>query len=72
MMMHTQIEESINWSKNYEDKLSSFAGCMDENFDTRSQIQKFSFLNLSSPSEFRKNVSDNGTNPLAKVYGLFN
>jgi hypothetical protein len=53
----------------WKDRLGSIP---DTNTITSNDLSMFDKLNFSTCEQFKDSVSHSGTNPLAKVYGLFN
>ena len=66
------IVDTFLWGKSYETQFKSYASLIVDDYDGKSQVDKFSFINGQSVEEFKRIVSCDGSNPMSNLYGLFN
>ena len=73
------LDMTINGCSNFTSKLNHFSKEAISTRDKRisetsgeSQYQRSSFLNEANPDEFKRIVSDFGSNPFASAYGIEN
>lgn len=68
MMMSITIEEIIYSNINYQKEITEMAHSLGSFSDKTSVVEKFSLLNQSTVTDFRKIIGAQNENPLSALY----